>query len=132
MKSGLWRFCLGGKKGCFVYFLFLPIPRPIWMRSIFFFFSGLNMLYVDMWKSKQYFASRVLSRSFGSDKLIFNFYKQKLCFNLLHSSRRYEYSYVLTHASQEYVQCSTSFFKYLTCLTSSGNPCDFLHSSNFM
>ena len=83
------------------------------------FFPGINMLYVDNVKKQAVFCKSGVFKIFGSDKLIFNFYKQKPSFNLLCSSRLCEYSHALPHASQDYVQCSIFFLflMYLTCLT---------------
>lgn len=55
----------------FVHFLFL-LWKQTWVRSGLFFFPGINMLHVDMWKSKQYFGSEVLSRSLDQISLFSN------------------------------------------------------------
>lgn len=57
---------------CFVHFLFLLLSKHTWVRSGLFFFPGINMLHVDMWKSKQYFGSEVLSGSLVQISLFSN------------------------------------------------------------
>lgn len=57
---------------CFVHSLFLLLSKYTSVRSGLFFFLGINMSHVDMWKSKQYFGSEVLSRSLVQISLFSN------------------------------------------------------------